>query len=149
VIADVTLKSAFFPGDEETGGSGVEGIRSGRGGVLGVHFPTGDPSFGGVWGNSFLSVSAIMLFMSYLKTSQLLSGTKHWSEAYLTTGPIGFHLLIPGDSSGTGGDEGTPSIANISSETLLDIDIGAEPSGIDLCRVASERSLIGWVRTIN
>ena len=67
VISDVTLKSAFFPGDEETGGSGVEGIRSGCGGVLGVHFPTGDPSFGGVWGNASLSVSAIMLFMSCLK----------------------------------------------------------------------------------
>ena len=73
------------------------------------------------------------------------------------TGPIGFHpedcfdgvFLIVGDSSGTGGDEGTPSIANISSETLLDIGIGGEPSGTDLRRDASERSLIGWVRTIN
>ena len=40
----------------------------------------------------------------------------------------------------------TSSIANISSVTLLDIGIGGEPSGIDLCRATPERSLIGWVR---
>ena len=56
------------------------------------------------------------------------------------TGPIGFHpencfegvFLTVCDSNGTGGDEETPSIANISSETLLEIGMGAEPSGIDL-----------------
>lgn len=74
----------------------------------------------------------------------------------MMTGPTGFHpedcfegdVLIVGDSVGTGGDEETPSIVNISSETLLDIGMDAELSGIDL-RQASERSLIGWVREIN
>jgi len=72
-------------------------------------------------------------------------------------GPIDFHpedcfegvLSIVGDSIGTGGDEETPSIANISSETLPDTGTGAEQSRIDLRRAASERSLICWVRATN
>ena len=69
MIAGVILKSTFLLGDNGTGGPGVEGIRSGRGGVLGVHFAVDDPSVGGVWGNAFLSVSAIILFISCLKRS--------------------------------------------------------------------------------
>ena len=48
VIAGVILKSTFLPGGDGAGGPGVEGIRSGRGGVLGVHFAVDDPSFGEV-----------------------------------------------------------------------------------------------------
>jgi hypothetical protein len=69
MVAGATLKSSFLPEDDSTGDSEVEGIRSGRGGVLGFHFATGDPSFGGVKGNGFLSASAIMLFISCLKRS--------------------------------------------------------------------------------
>jgi len=69
VIASDILKSTFLPGDDDTGGPEVGGIRSGRGGVLGVHFAVNDPSFGGVWRDAFLSVSAIMLFMSCLEKS--------------------------------------------------------------------------------
>lgn len=46
-IAGVILKSTFLPGDD-TGDPGVGGIRSGRGGVLGVHFAADGPSFGEV-----------------------------------------------------------------------------------------------------
>lgn len=71
------------------------------------------------------------------------------------TGPIGFHpedcfegvFSIMGDSSVMGGDEETPSIANISSETLFEIGVGTEPSGIDFCRATSIRSLGDWIRT--
>ena len=70
------------------------------------------------------------------------------------TGPIGFHpedrfegVFSTDDSSMMGGDEETPSIANISSEMLFEIGVGAEPSGIDLCRATSIRSLVGWIRT--
>lgn len=66
-IAGVILKSTFIPGDDDNGNPGVGGIRSGRGGVLGVHFTICDSSLGGVWGDVFLSVSAIMLFISCLK----------------------------------------------------------------------------------
>ena len=48
MIAGVILKSIFLPGDDNTGDPWVEGIRSGRGGVLGVHFATDVPSFGEV-----------------------------------------------------------------------------------------------------
>ena len=54
-----------------------------------------------------------------------------------------------GDPGGANGGGETPSIANISSGMLLDIGIGGEPSGVELCRAISERSLIGWVRGPN
>lgn len=51
-------------------------------------------------------------------------------------GPIGLHpedgFLKMAKSDGTGGDEDTPSITNISSETLLGICTGGELSGADL-----------------
>ena len=69
MVAGVILKSTFLPGDDDSGGPGVGGIRSGRGDVFGVHFAIGDPSFGGVCGSAFFSVSAMILFISYLKRS--------------------------------------------------------------------------------
>lgn len=76
--------------------------------------------------------------------------TKHWDEAHTMTGPVCFHpkdcfervFLIAGASEGTGGDEETPSMGNISSETFLDIGVSTGASGIDLPRGISERSLI-------
>lgn len=132
----------------------MEGIRSDRGGVLGAHFATEDPSFGGVWGNAFLSVSAIMLFISCLeKIYQPLLVIKRWDGPYLMAGPVDFHpegvFLIVGDVDRAGGDEETPSIVNISSETLLGIGIGGKSSRFDLRLAASERSLVDWVRTID
>lgn len=47
VIAGVILKSTFLSVDD-TGDPEVEGIRSDRGGVLGVHLAVNNPSFGGV-----------------------------------------------------------------------------------------------------
>lgn len=157
MMAGVILKSIFLPEDNGTGDPDVEGMRSDRGGVLGVHFAVDSPSNGVVWGNAFLSASAIMLFISRLKGTPVNFSTEQWDEPYLATGPIGFHtedcfedvLLIADNSGRAGGDEETPSIANTSSEKLLDIDIGTAPSVVDLRRAASERSLIGWVRTIN
>jgi hypothetical protein len=72
-------------------------------------------------------------------------------------GPVCFHpedcldgvLLTVDDSGGTGGDEGIPSMGNISSDTTFDIAIGAGLSGIDLRRGTSERPPIGCVRTID
>ena len=69
MVAGVILKSTFLPGDDDSGGPGVGGIRSGRGDVFGVHFAIGDPSFGGVCGSAFFSVSAMILFISCLKRS--------------------------------------------------------------------------------
>lgn len=71
-------------------------------------------------------------------------------------GPIAFHpegcfdggFLIVDGSGGAGGDEETPSIANISSETFFDNGTGGGVSGIDRRRAASERSLFDWLRTI-
>ena len=65
----VILTSTFLSGDNDGGDPVVGGIRSGRGGVLGVHFASGDPSFGGVLVNASLSVSAMMRFISCLKRS--------------------------------------------------------------------------------
>lgn len=45
VMTGVILASTFLPGDDDGGDPGVGGMRSGRGGVLGVHFVLGDPSF--------------------------------------------------------------------------------------------------------
>jgi len=63
-------------------------------------------------------------------------GNKRWDEPYLMTGPVDFHpegvFLIVGDIDRTGGDEETPSIANISSETFLGIGIVGESSRVDL-----------------
>ena len=85
------------------------------------------------------------------KVSQPFPATKQQDEAHLIIGPIGFHpedcfegvFSIVGDSGEIGGDEGTPSIGNISSETPLDIGVGAELSGIDPHRATPERPLIG------
>ena len=63
------LTSALLSGDNDGGDSVVGGIRSGRGGVLGVHFAIGDPSFGGAGASAPLSVSAMMRFISCLKRS--------------------------------------------------------------------------------
>jgi hypothetical protein len=68
-MAGVILKFTFLPGDDGSADAGLEGIRSDRGGVLGVHFAVDSPSFGGCWENAFLSVSAIMLFISCLEKS--------------------------------------------------------------------------------
>lgn len=100
VAAGVAFKSIFLLGDDDMGDTEVAGIRSGRGGVLGVHFTVDNPSFGEVWEDVLLSVSAIMLFISCL-----------------ITGPICFHpkvcfervFLIEIDSGGAGGEEETPS----------------------------------------
>lgn len=72
------------------------------------------------------------------------------------TGPIAFHpegcfgesFLIVDASGGAGGEE-TPSIANISSETVLDNSIGGGVSRIDRRRPASERCLLDRLRMIN
>ena len=76
VIVGVILKSIFLLGDGGNSDPGVGGIRSGRGGVLGFHFATGDPSFGEVWRYASLSVSAIMLFISCLQKSQPIPATR-------------------------------------------------------------------------
>ena len=66
-MAGVILESTFLPGVDDVGNLGAGGIRSGRGGVLGVHFTVGNPSFGGVREDRLLSVSAIMVFISCLE----------------------------------------------------------------------------------
>ena len=66
-MAAVVLRSTFLLVDDDIGNPGTGAIRSGRGGVLGVHFTVNGPSFGGVREEAFLSVSAIMLFMSCLE----------------------------------------------------------------------------------
>jgi hypothetical protein len=48
VVTGVILTSPILLGDDDAGGAGVGGIRSGRGGVLGVHFAVDNPSFGEV-----------------------------------------------------------------------------------------------------
>jgi hypothetical protein len=85
------------------------------------------------------------------KISQLLTVTKR-DEAHITTGPVCFHpedcfesdFLNAGASEGTGGEEETSSMENISPETFLDIGVSAGTSGIDpQVRGTSERSFIG------
>ena len=67
MTAGVILTSTRLSGDNDCGDPAVGGICSGRGGVLGTHFAVGDPSFGGVWVNASLSVSAMMRFISCLE----------------------------------------------------------------------------------
>lgn len=145
----------LLPGDNDGGDPVVGGIRSGRGAILGVHFATGDPSFGGVWANASLSVSAMMRFISCLKISLSCfhQKKKRRGETYLITGPIGFHpdgcfkgISIGGDPGGTTSGGETPSIVNRSSGMLRDIGMGRGLSGVDFCRAISDRSLAGWVR---